>query len=226
MAIMNGIVPNSDRVAILQRSMKYSKATVQRMAAMQAALELVDDQGVEGDVVECGVWHGGHLIMARLVSPHRHCWAYDTFTGMTEPGPYDITRGGRPALPKYRIIEEANKPWMTASLEQVQSNFIAEGVLDRVRFIVGDVIKTLRDPANLPDKIALLRLDTDWYESTKVEMEVLYPRLVEGGILIIDDYGHWLGARKAVQEYFSANGWSAQKLRPIDYSAVMMVKGI
>jgi O-methyltransferase len=60
-------------------------------------------------------------------------------------------------------------------------------------------------PASVPEQIALLRLDTDWYESTKCELEILFPRLVKGGVIIIDDYGCWQGARKAVDEYFNKN---------------------
>ena len=71
-------------------------------------------------------------------------------------------------------------------------------------FIKGDVCETLKSPQNIPEKISVLRLDTDWYESTKAELEELYPKLSNGGVLIIDDYGHWQGARKAVDEYFSS----------------------
>jgi hypothetical protein len=225
METMNGVKVHK-KEAPLDRALRYSKASRERMAAMQAALEMIDQRKIGGDIVECGVWRGGHLILARLLSPKRKCWAYDTFEGMTEPGPHDVKRSGHTA--KELLDAKPNKRMSYASLTEVQDYFASEGVLDHslVRFVVGDVAKTLLQPVNLPDKIAILRLDTDWYESTKIEMEILYPRLVKGGFLIIDDYGHWMGARKAVQEYFSLNGWDAQKLRPIDYTAVMMVKGV
>jgi O-methyltransferase len=73
---------------------------------------------------------------------------------------------------------------------------------DKIIFIQGDVAVTLEVPNNLPEGIAVLRLDTDWYESTKKELEILYPRLSVGGVLLVDDYGHWVGAREAVDEYF------------------------
>ncbi len=104
---------------------------------------------------------------------------------------------------------------MAAALEHIVFD---EG---RLRFVVGKVEDTLRYEANLPDQIALLRLDTDWYESTKVELERLWPRLVPGGILIVDDYGHWAGSKKAVDGFFGKTG---PKLRRIDYSAVQAVK--
>ena len=79
--------------------------------------------------------------------------------------------------------------------------------MDKINFIKGPVEKTLIMKQNLPSKISVLRLDTDWYKSTKIELEILYPRLVKGGILIIDDYGYFEGARKAVDEYFIEKKW-------------------
>ena len=96
MAGVNGHVVRSKKTPI-ERVIPYSKATPQRIAAMQAAVELIDQQGVQGDIVECGVWRGGHLILARLLSPTRRCWAYDTYCGMTEPGPEDVKRSGQKA---------------------------------------------------------------------------------------------------------------------------------
>ena len=66
-------------------------------------------------------------------------------------------------------------------------------------------METLNIPSNLPESISVLRLDTDWYESTRKELQILYPRLGVGGVLIIDDYGYWDGCRKAVHEYFASN---------------------
>jgi predicted O-methyltransferase YrrM len=93
--------------------------------------------------------------------------------------------------------------WCYASLDQVSQNFAAAGLSTKTsHFVKGDVMETLKD--NLPEQISVLRLDTDWYESTRFELEVLYPRLSKGGVLIIDDYGHWSGSRKATDEYFSS----------------------
>jgi len=197
-------------------AIRYSKANMQRMAAMESALRVIDENNIEGDIVECGVWRGGHIILARIVSPFRVCWLYDTFDGMTPPGPFDRKTNGK--MPPKKAL---NHHWTRATLEEVMGNFCIEGLYDQTKlvFVVGDVAKTLLDHNNLPDKIALLRLDTDWYESTKIELEVLFPRIVPGGILIVDDYGHWQGARKAVDEYL---GHRVSKLDRIDYTAVMM----
>lgn len=199
---------------------KYSKASPQRLRAMQKALSYLDRNGIAGDVVECGVWRGGHIILTRLLSPDRVCWLYDTFEGMTTPGPHDIKRSGDKPPPEKAL----SKKWTMASLDEVIGNFKAHDVYDesKLKFIVGDVCKTLLIERDLPIDIALLRLDTDWYESTNVELRQLYPRLVSGGVLIVDDYGHWLGARKAVDDYLSAK--ERERLKQIDYTAVMMVK--
>jgi predicted O-methyltransferase YrrM len=90
-------------------------------------------------------------------------------------------------------------------------------------YVKGDVLKTLKDRGNLPKSISILRLDTDWYDSTRIELEVLYPLLTPGGIIIIDDYGHWSGARSAVDEFFSK-----QEIKPffsyIDYTGRVGIK--
>lgn len=180
--------------------------------AMTKALKEIDASGVEGDVVECGVWKGGNIILARALSPHRVCWAYDTFSGMTAPEEID----GSWAKEKFALRSQPGHQskkshipgkWLAIPVDHVKNNLRAFGVFDEAKlsFVSGPVEKTLRDSRNLPDKISLLRLDTDWHSSTKVELEVLYPRLVSGGVLIIDDYGHWQGSRIATDEYFASN---------------------
>ena len=87
--------------------------------------------------------------------------------------------------------------------------------------VKGKVEDTL--PGHAPDHIAVLRLDTDWYASTKHEMEHLYPRLARGGVLIIDDYGHWAGSRQAVDEYLAEHGIHLL-LNRTDYTGRMALK--
>lgn len=201
----------------------YTRTGAKRRAAMVAAVRKIDREQIPGDVVECGVWLAGNIIIARRLSPDRICWLYDTFTGMTEPGVEDTTRSGGKALDRYRSHKEAGQGWCAASEKQVRQALWETGTLDdsRIRFVVGDVGETLLQPENRPRQIALLRLDTDWYASTKLELEILYPLLSPGGVLIVDDYGHWQGARKAVDEYFGMKG---PRLEQIDYTAVMLVK--
>lgn len=199
----------------------YTKSSVERLAAMAEAIRSIDREGMPGDIVECGVWRGGNIILSRMLSPGRICWLYDTFNGMTRPRSVDRTRSGRSALDSYNRKVERGQVWAAASVGEVRANLDHMGVLnnDRLIFIEGDVEVTLNDPENVPDKIALLRLDTDWHDSTKIELEVLYPKLVPGGYLIVDDYGHWMGARKAVDDYLGNIPRT-----PIDYTAIMIRK--
>jgi len=212
----------------IEAAAPYTKASLERLQAMEQALRSVDSNRLEGDIVECGVWQGGHIILARKVSPNRRCWLFDTFNGMVKPGEEDTKRDGGSALAKWSRKSANGQLWVACSVEQVTRNLMATGTYHPIlcRFMVGDVCTVLRLPdIDLPEKIAVLRLDTDWYASTKTELEVLWPRVVPGGFIIIDDYGHWLGARKAAQEYFKKHYpayW--RELKPVDYTAVMMQK--
>ncbi len=197
----------------------YTKTGPERIAAMAAAVKAVE--GIEGDIVECGVWRGGNIILARKLAPERICWLYDTFAGMPEPDPVDINRSGKPAMQGYETRKAAGIGWCAASLDEVIGYLQETGTYNphKLRFVEGDVLETLHQYP--PEKIALLRLDTDWYASTKAELEVLYPRLQPGGILIVDDYGHWMGAQRAVKEYF---GKDMPAFTWIDYTAIQIVK--
>jgi hypothetical protein len=192
----------------------YSKCSITRLMAFGKALLKLDAQKVEGDVVECGVWKGGGVVLARLLSPDRLVWLYDTFTGMANPSQHDRTRRGN-------IVFEGKS---AASIAEVIEVLTLTGTMDdqRIRIVEGQVEKTLCDLSNVPEKIALLHLDTDWYKSTKKEIEVLWPRVQRKGILIVDDYGHWRGAKRAIDEYFDPP-WNFHKI-VIDYTAVLMVK--
>ena len=155
----------------------------------------------------------------------RTLWMYDTYEGMTDPTDADKVHYGNDAKELMKTARQDEKPensliLAAASLEVVQNNMRSTGYpVDRIRYVKGPVEETI--PGSLPDRIALLRIDTDWYESTRHELVHLYPRLSSGGILIIDDYGHWQGARKAVDEYFQGSG---PFLNRIDYTGRLAVK--
>ena len=109
-----------------------------------------------------------------------------------------------------------------ASIEEVRANLLSTGYPEsRLRFVKGKVEETI--PANGLDRIALLRLDTDWYESTYHEFVHLYPKLETGGVLILDDYGSWQGAREATDRYFTEAG-SKPFLSRIDEAARVGIK--
>lgn len=160
--------------------------------------------GIPGDVVECGVYRGGcSIIMA--TAHNRNAWLYDTFTGMAEPGEFDFKgekKGDRfDAMKRYEAVRlDGYVDWVYSSIDEVLDAIRNSEVDDnRFRLVKGKVEDTI--PEQVPDTIALLRLDTDFYESTRHELEHLYPKLSSGGILIVDDYGSWAGSRKAVDEF-------------------------
>jgi O-methyltransferase len=173
------------------------------------AIRYIEAHRIPGDIVECGVWRGGNLVIAGLLRKQlgfdRQIWAFDTFAGMTAPTEADFKPGedldvGRKFA---ELNRETHNEWCFAAEDEVRRSFEARTGSRALNIVKGPVEETLRDPANLPVEIAILRLDTDFYESTKAELEILYPRLSNGGVLIVDDYGEWAGARRAVDEYFS-----------------------
>ncbi|HEX8253172.1 MAG TPA: TylF/MycF/NovP-related O-methyltransferase [Thermoanaerobaculia bacterium] len=209
---------------------EQTMTSLERMYALWTATRYIVDNDIPGDFVECGVWRGGSvmlmaLTLLRLGDTTRNIWLYDTFGGMTAPTVDDVqTMSGRAASDILR--EHAQTPddpfWGIAPRDVVENNLRRTGYpFDRFRFVEGDVITTL--PAIAADTIALLRLDTDWYRSTRHELEQLYPRLTAGGVLIIDDYGYWRGARKATDEYL-ATLTPRPLLQRIDYTGRMCVK--
>lgn len=205
----------------------YTMTSEARQWSMLSAVRHVDAAGVSGDIVECGVWKGGLVMLAKagrgiLPSINRNFYLFDTFAGMTRPSKDDLNPFGEPPEQDYDAQWKGDhSEWCYASLKEVQTNFHRTGLMDEtVIFREGDVAATLRAPP-LPESIAVLRLDTDWYESTKIELEVLYPLLSSGGILILDDYGCWLGQRKAVDEYFAGH---PLMMWPVDWTCRAAVK--
>ena len=184
--------------------------TRERLIATINACKHAVQSGTEGDFVECGVWRGGNSIAAKMtfenLGSDKKVWLFDTFAGMTAPTAEDrAAPTGEAAIAEFERSQTGDhNEWCYASLDDVRRNFgRARVAMEGVRFVPGDVVATLGDTDNLPAAISVLRLDTDWYESTKRELEVLYPRLSKGGSLLIDDFGYWEGARKAVEEYFA-----------------------
>ena len=113
-----------------------------------------------------------------------------------------------------------------SSLDEVKKNInlaAGENSLESINLIEGKVENTLKINKNLPEKISILRLDTDWYESTKIELEILFPKLSNGGILIIDDYGQWKGSRKAVDEFFFNKN---VVMNYVDFSCRVIIKNL
>ena len=218
---------------ILRAVRPYTMTSNERLWALLEAVRYVHKRGLAGDFVECGVWRGGSSMAAAmgfrdLGDFSRDLWLFDTFEGMSEPTDFDVRLdSGEPAIEKWRRTREREDAetanWCAASLEDVTRNLGLTGYpAERVHYVQGKVEETLLKPENAPAKISILRLDTDWYESTKVEMEILFERLEPGGVLILDDYGHWAGAKKAVDEFLATQ--PPYLMHRIDYSGRMLVK--
>lgn len=173
------------------------------MKALYEAVRYVNNCAVEGSFVECGVYKGGSVMNMALTQQNYarlvHIYLYDTFEGPTPPTQHDVTYNGRSAA---QVLQNPKKNYV-CSEEEVRKNMLLSGYAPEFfHFVKGDVAQTLKKV--IPPKIAILRIDTDWYESTKAVLETLFPKLVKGGVLILDDYGYWKGARKAVDEYFAS----------------------
>lgn len=199
-----------------------------RLIATAMAVKHVVHHGIKGDFVECGVYRGGNAILAAkildLYGEKRSVWLFDTFNGMTEPTEADKgIFSKRMAKDKWReTLDGEQSSWCLASLEEVKMNVSRAGLnFEQFRFVEGDVLSTLSPPPAELHQIAVLRLDTDWYESTRKELQSLYPRLERGGVLLIDDYGHWEGAKRAVDEYF---GPDRPFMSAVDYTGRTLVK--
>ncbi|TWT82871.1 Demethyldecarbamoylnovobiocin O-methyltransferase [Planctomycetes bacterium CA13] len=201
----------------------YTMTSVDRLHGLCEAVRYMTSVGIQGDIVECGVWRGGSMMaVAKMLNQFgdtdRHLHLFDTFSGMSAPTSEDIAVDGQTAetLLDTESKDDPTSVWCVSSLDEVKSHMKQTGYDEsRIHYHKGMVEDTI--PAGAPDKIALLRLDTDWYESTRHEMEHLFPRLADGGVLIVDDYGHWEGARRAVDEYF-AEHQIGMMLHRLDYT--------
>lgn len=197
--------------ALMEKVRGFTMTSMARIHAVERAVNFIVAADLPGDFVECGVWRGGSTMAAALTllrhdRTDRTIWLFDTFEGMPKPSDNDVGWDGSPAIKRWTresVGAEDRSDWLRVDIDEVRQNVASTGYpIDRVNFVKGMVQDTL--PSAKVEKVALLRLDTDFYESTKVELEHLWPKLVPGGILIIDDYGRWLGQRKAVDEFFES----------------------
>lgn len=183
-------------------------------------LEHIRLNQIDGDLVECGVYKGGNILgmmeYCHFFNLKKNIWLYDTFSGMTQPQKIDIDHNNMAAVTIFDQVK------CEESLDNVKRHLSkSEYSPIYLRYIIGDVCDTLKDTNNIPSQIALLRLDTDWYESTMCELKTLFPKVVKQGSVIIDDYGHWQGCRKAVDEFFTEYPYHYKK---IDYTAIYLHK--
>jgi hypothetical protein len=228
---LDGLDPSAR--AIVERALPYTMTGIPRLQALIDAVRYCVARGVPGAFAECGVWRGGSVLAMALTlqdlgAADRDLHLYDTFEGMTAPTELDRSEYSEPALETWLEAQRTGAiPWPELAdadgfdEDSVRALILSTGYpAERVKVAAGKVEDTL--PAQAPETLALLRLDTDWYESTRHELEHLYPRLAPGGVLIVDDYGHWEGARRAVDEYMAAH--EPLLLNRIDYTGRIAVK--
>ena len=209
---------------------KFTMTSHERIFSLMNSIKFINDNKVEGDFVECGVWKGGNLILFQNyideLNLDKKIYAFDTFEGMSKPQDIDVTYKGEKSkimlekLAKKKVDRNENILIAECSLKNVIRNFNENCKNNNLICIKGLVEDTLKIEKNIPNKISILRLDTDWYSSTKKELEILFPLLEKNGILIIDDYGYWKGARKAVDEYFKNKNVTMFK---IDFTGRMII---
>jgi O-methyltransferase len=222
-----------DRDHEFQRIYKACKdatmTTTENMYALYLAAQYVVKAGIEGDFVECGVWAGGQTMIAALTflamgDASRTLYLYDTYDGLSEPTEKDVRiYDGGSALEKWRYKRSKGLKWDYAPLEMVQKNLYSTGYpKEKLKFIKGKVEDTI--PGTMPKgKVSILRVDTDLYEPTYHALSNLFPKLVTNGVLILDDYGHWQGAKDAVDRCSREQGIK-MLLNRIDWGARIGIK--
>ena len=208
---------------------KFTMTSPERVLSAIETTKYIVKYGIEGAIVECGVWKGGSamaiaLTLNELGHTQRDIYLYDTFSGMNAPAETDVTYKGVQAHKRFseERISADSSDWCLSPIEEVKKNVFSTGYpSDRLHFVEGKVEDTI--PERAPERIALLRLDTDWYESTKHELTHLFTRVSPKGVIIIDDYGYWQGARKAVDEYIAEHDLRLF-LHRIDYTGRLAIK--
>jgi hypothetical protein len=215
---------------LYERCKPFTMTSIERLYSLYKSVEYLSASGIPGDLVECGVWRGGScmlmaLVLLKLRDTGRRIIMFDTFEGHPRPdAERDVDLWGNRAADEWQRREASGTTaeWGFAALAETQANLRSTGYpADQLVFVKGMVEATV--PQNAPECLALLRLDTDWYESTRAALQHLYPKLTPGGVLIIDDYGHYKGQRQAVDAYLREIG-STPLLHRIDYSCRVMIK--
>jgi hypothetical protein len=205
------IFGNKDFMEIYKKCKAYTMVSAEKSYALYRSVKYVEENNIKGDFVECGVYKGGQsMLMAYTLlqegQANRNIWLYDTYSGMSKPTDKDVSLSEDKQASKIwqKKKRESHNEWVYSSLSDVKRNMKqTEYPKQNLDFVEGKVENTI--PQSIPQKISILRLDTDFYESTRHELEHLYPRLVKGGVLIIDDYNSWKGARMATEEYIKEN---------------------
>lgn len=215
---------------LLKKASSLTMTSIRAQLNFIEIINYININNIKGDIVECGVWKGGNLFLAKKLSKKsKLIYGYDTFNGHIKKQfkkekslIFNIN-----ADIFYKLTKLKNfffkKNWNYANLNEVKKNLkiFNSKKKSNIKLIQGDIKKTFKNKINLPKKIALLRLDTDWYEPTLISLKKLYPLVSKGGVIIIDDYGSWSGCKKAVDFYFKNKKFN---FFSIDHSAIFLIK--
>lgn len=209
---MDQMFPDVEKefIELKQKCLKFTMTSTESLYYTYRSVKHVIENNIPGDFIECGVWKGGNTMMAALTlmnlkNTDRKIYLYDTFEGMSAPTEKDISYKDEDAKIEWsQSQKDFHNEWCYSSIDEVKKNLYSTGYPEeKLVFVKGKVEDSI--PATLPGEIAILRLDTDWFESTYHELVHLYPLLTKNGFLIVDDYGYWKGAREAVDKYFKEN---------------------
>ena len=219
---INKSFPN-DFIEYFVKCKNYTMLSRERLYDLYQSIIYTQKSGVIGDIVEIGCWAGGALAMSALtLSGLRQdkikIWGYDTFNGHNKPSQDEYDVWGKNQAD---VFSELNgKDWAKVDIDTVKNNLKEIGIDSKsYKLIEGKIEETSNK--YFPDNISILRIDVDWYEPTIISLNKFYPLISRYGILIIDDYGHHSGSKKAVDQYFSNKNI---KFFHIDYSCIACVK--
>jgi predicted O-methyltransferase YrrM len=206
----------SDPFAHAYRTVRpFTMSGPARLRALYEAVEHVSENGIPGSIMECGAARGGSSALLGIAIKNtgggRTLWVLDTFEGIPAPTRSD---------PDHEIAAPYTGRFR-GEIADVASLLDRVGILDHAELVKGRFEDTI--PRLAPGPIAVLHIDGDWYSSVKVCLDYLYDRVAPGGIIQIDDYGHWEGARKAVDEFLAARKIT-EPLRYVDYSGRQLIK--
>jgi len=213
---------NADRKKQIKHFQEITLASELNLWSIYQSLKYINDEKIDGDIVECGVYNGNTLAFIGEINDelnlNKRIWGYDTFNGFVENSFTDKDIDFKTGKKVKSVSAD-----IFYSLNDVKKNIIQNNNknFQKYTLIEGDILETLNIKDNVPNKISFLRLDTDIYKTTKKQLEILYDKLVPGGVLHIDDYGICPGVKTAVDDFFSnKNIW----LHRVDITCRYLIK--
>ena len=206
MQVRRAAAGNRHKLSAVQLVQPYTMVGFERLMNAYDLVRRAEEKGLRGAIVECGVYKGGSAaVMTMAASSRPDVWLFDSFEGLPEPtvedGAMAVEYAGQRASGALEPIGQCVGP-----LDVVKELFFEKIGADpsRIHIRQGWFQETLPVARHEIGPIAVLRLDGDWYDSTRVCLENLYDLVIAGGFVLIDDYGYWEGCRRAVDEFFAA----------------------